>query len=368
MSTDRLEKTGKMVGRQEEKAVKRVTGKTMEQPGKQTAEQPERQVTEQPEKQTAEQPERQVTEQPERQTAEQPEKQVAEQPERQTAEQPEKSAQQINQPVDSKRRRTVTVLLIGAIICAAITGFLLFDYHKTSLETDRALEAMRLEGDVLRQETLGSDIMNGSLMELPAIPEEPGLKNPYADVFQEYPDIKGWLRVEGTQIDYPILQREGDDEYYLFLNFKGEEDKRGSLILDEDSSTETGAFTTNLLIHGHNMKDGSMFGELDGYKSKEFYEEHKYMELYAEDGRHEYEVIAVFESRVFYVTDQVFKYYNFFQADTTEEFNDYYNNIKGLSLYETGVTAEYGDKFLTLSTCAYHVEDGRFVVVAREIK
>ncbi|MDE6924891.1 MAG: class B sortase [Acetatifactor sp.] len=92
------------------------------------------------------------------------------------------------------------------------------------------------------------------------------------------------------------------------------------------------------------------------------------MKFYAEDGEHVYEVIAVFESQVFYVTDQVFKYYNFFQADTVEEFNYFYDNIRELSLYDTGLMAEFGDKFLTLSTCAYHVEDGRFVVVAKEIK
>ena len=86
------------------------------------------------------------------------------------------------------------------------------------------------------------------------------------------------------------------------------------------------------------------------------------MEIYT------YEVIAVFYSQVYYASDLVFKYYNFFQADTEEEFRYFYDNIRELSFYDTGVTAEFGDKFLTLSTCAYHVEDGRFVVVAKEIE
>ena len=71
-------------------------------------------------------------------------------------------------------------------------------------------------------------------------------------------------------------------------------------------------------------------------------------------------------SQVYRKTDQVFKFYKFFQADTPEEFDDFYNNIKQLSQYDTGVTAQFGDHFLTLSTCVYHVEQGRFVVVAKE--
>lgn len=90
------------------------------------------------------------------------------------------------------------------------------------------------------------------------------------------------------------------------------------------------------------------------------------MQLYTEEGVRTYEVIAVFLSQVYKKTDQAFKFYKFFQADTQEEFDDFYENIMAMSLYDTGVTAEYGDHFLTLSTCSYHVEQGRFVVVARE--
>lgn len=278
--------------------------------------------------------------------------------------------EQINEPTESgklipdrKRKRTIIILSCGAVICAVITGFLLYDYHKTKLETERALEEIRVESESIR--------LSQSEESPEAVPAEAGTalkENPYAGAFAENPDIQGWLQVEGTVIDYPILQREGEDEYYLYRNFMGEDDKSGSLILDEDSSVSGGEFTTNLLIHGHNMKDGSMFGELEEYKSEDFCKEHKYMKLYTRDGEHNYEVIAVFESQVYYSTDQVFKYYYFFQADTEEEFDYFYDNIKELSMYDTGVTAEFGDKFLTLSTCAYHVEDGRFVVVAKEIE
>lgn len=270
--------------------------------------------------------------------------------------------QPIKQPMDIKRKRTIVILSLGAVVCAAITLFLLYDYHKTNRDTERALAELRLEDKSIKIE-----MPQESAPETPVVTEEPLTENPYAEAFGEYPDIQGWLIVDGTVIDYPLLQREGEDEYYLYRNFQGEDDKKGSLILDEDSSVRDGEFTTNLLIHGHNMKDGSMFGGLDDYKAEEFCEEHRYMSLYTRDGKYDYEVVAVFESQVFYVTDKVFKYYQFFQADTEEEFHYFYDNIKKLSLYDTGVEAQFGDRFLTLSTCAYHVEDGRFVVVAKEI-
>ena len=109
-----------------------------------------------------------------------------------------------------------------------------------------------------------------------------------------------------------------------------------------------------------------MFGHLPKYEDFSFYEEHKNITLYTKELQRNYEVIAVFRSEVYKKTDQVFKYYKFFQADTQEEFDYFYENIKDLSLYDTGVEAEFGDHFLTLSTCVYHVERGRLVVVAKE--
>ena len=79
-------------------------------------------------------------------------------------------------------------------------------------------------------------------------------------------------------------------------------------------------------------------------------------------------MIAVFYSQVYRKSDEVFKFYKFFQADTEEEFQDFYDNIMEMSLYDTGITAEFGDHFLTLTTCSYHIENGRFVVVAKEVE
>ncbi|MDO4304153.1 MAG: sortase [Bacillota bacterium] len=195
-------------------------------------------------------------------------------------------------------------------------------------------------------------------------PEEPSVLTQYKDLYEKNSDIAGWLSIEGTVIDYPVMQCE-DDEYYLHHDFYGNENQYGCLYVRGMADVNTPG--TNFIIYGHNMKDGSMFGDLDLYRNKEFYLEHSMISFDTLYEQRSYEIVAVFLSQVYNSDEEVFKYYQFYQADTQEEFDYFYENIKELSLYDTGVTAEFGDTFLTLSTCAYHVEDGRFVVVARKI-
>lgn len=200
----------------------------------------------------------------------------------------------------------------------------------------------------------------------------------YKELYARNQDLAGWLTIDGTVIDYPVMQTLWDENYYLYRDFYGEENKNGCLILDTDSRAGTGtkssgytdgtAPSTNLVIHGHTMKSGEMFGRLRRYADAEYGAQHSsicFDSLYEE---RRYELLAVFYSQIYYESDTVFKYYEFFQADTPEELADWYENIKKLSLYDTGVTAQLGDEFITLSCCAYHVEDGRFVVIGKRVE
>ena len=218
------------------------------------------------------------------------------------------------------------------------------------------------ETDIAPAETAADDAEEPEAVPSP----EPELtENPYAEYFLQNEDMAAWLQIDGMNIDYPVMWTPGDEEYYLYRGFDGRSDSNGCLILDTDSSLDP--LTTNLIIHGHHMRSGAMFGKLMDYKDPEFAKEHDTVLIYTENGLRTYEVLAAFYSQVYKKSDDVFKYYKFFQADTQEEFDDFYNNIMELSLYDTGITAEFGDHFLTLSTCAYHVEYGRFVVVAKEV-
>lgn len=263
----------------------------------------------------------------------------------------------------SKKR----ILLLGglALVGLCIVAWLIVDFYWSERESEAKMEGLRQQMADLAEPVAEPSTENVGETGEEDLKEE-WVPNPYGALFAQNDDMAAWLVVDGTVINYPVMQTMEDENYYLERDFEGNTDKSGCLILDTDSSLYEPE-TTNLIIHGHNMKAGTMFGGLSSYESEDYCQDHKQITLYTKGEERQYEVIAAFYSQVYYVTDQVFKYYNFFQADTEEEFHYFYDNIKELSLYDTGVTAELGDKFLTLSTCAYHVEDGRFVVVAKEI-
>lgn len=272
----------------------------------------------------------------------------------------------------------LSVLIILFVIIAAISMAKSYFEDVRSRESFKALEPSPSTSSAPepteapdREQAEASTVSGESPTEashtVPAETPEPVLvQNPYADSFLANEDMAAWISIPGTNIDYPVMWTPEDEQYYLYRGFDGSSNKNGCLILDTDSCLDP--LTTNLIIHGHNMKSGAMFGNLTDYESKDYYDEHKEIILYTEECERHYEIIAVFRSQVYKKTDEVFKFYKFFQADTQEEFDDFYQNIKALSEYDTGVTAEFGDNFLTLSTCVYHVEQGRFVVVAKEVE
>lgn len=196
-------------------------------------------------------------------------------------------------------------------------------------------------------------------------PEIVYVENPYKDYFLQNSDMAGWLKIPDTIVDYPVMWTPENETYYLFLDFNKKKSGNGCLLLDTDSSMYP--LTTNLIIHGHNNKN-AMFGDLDKYESKDYRDEHPYIYLYGKDYEHIYEVVAAFRSKVFYTTDVCFKYYKFFEANNEEELKDFIDNVKELSYYDTDIPVEFGDHLITLSTCSYHVDNGRFVVVAKEIE
>lgn len=176
-------------------------------------------------------------------------------------------------------------------------------------------------------------------------------------------DIIGWLEIPNTKINYPVLQG-SDNEYYMNHNYKKEKSRNGSIFLTKDYNWEIPS--SNLLIYGHNLNNGTMFQELLKYIDESYYKEHPKIRFTTVEDDSEYEIIAVLKSRVYYQSEKnVFRYYFFVNAKNEEEYNQFIQNAKKESLYDTNVTAKYGDQLITLSTCSYHVKDGRFAVVGR---
>ena len=182
---------------------------------------------------------------------------------------------------------------------------------------------------------------------------------------KENSDIVGWLEIENTNINYPVLQGT-DNEYYMTHNYKKEKSKNGSIFLNNEYDWSIPS--SNLLIYGHNLNNGTMFQELLKYADESFYIEHPIIHFTTTKEDAKYEIISVFKSRVYYKSEEnVFRYYYFINANSEAEYNQFVSDAKKASLYNIDATAKYGDQLITLSTCSYHVKDGRFAVVGRKI-
>lgn len=194
--------------------------------------------------------------------------------------------------------------------------------------------------------------------------KEPTRIDKLEELQQVNSDIVAYIEIEGTHISYPVVQTT-DNSYYLFKNYKKEYSTDGSIFLDKDVNLSLPS--CNFLMYGHNNQNNAMFSELLNYRYKSYYEEHPKIRFVTNESDDEYDILACFYSRAYYQNEKnVFRYYFFVNAGTKADFDSYIKNCRSSSVYDTGISAEYGDQLLTLSTCSYHTTNGRFVVVARK--
>lgn len=246
----------------------------------------------------------------------------------------------------NKFKKIVMLLLIIIFVCSiSYICYYIYNSNKNKKDNTNILNEVKIDSTQVTEEK-----------------SEKMLK--LEELQKENNEIIGWLEIEGTNINYPVLQGT-DNEFYMKNNYKKEKSKNGSIFLDKSYNWDIPS--SNLLLYGHNNKNGTMFQDLLKYKNEDFYKEHTKIKFTTNTEDSIYEIMSVFYSRVYYKSEQnVFRYYYFVNANNEQEYNDFVNNAKKSSIYDTGVTANYGDQLLTLSTCEYSQEDGRFVVVAKK--
>lgn len=259
-----------------------------------------------------------------------------------------------------KRRRLMVVLC--SIVAAACFGYFgIYYYFSDRTQMDYASLA-ELKGNT----TLSAGNLPGVTIHYSDEEEiELTVLEEYQTLYNKNKKLIGWLKIDDTDIDYPVMQT-SNNEYYLDHNYNQEYDKNGSLFLDKDCDVVHR--NTNLIIYGHHMKSGKMFGNLNRYSSEDYCKNHSTIQFDTIYEKGTYEVMYVFRSRIYNEDEVVFKYYQFFDAASEKEFESNMQEMAALSLYDTGVTANYGDELLTLSTCDNSEQDGRFVVVAKRIE
>lgn len=191
------------------------------------------------------------------------------------------------------------------------------------------------------------------------------IQKKFKDIYLKNKDFIGWITIDDTMIDYPVMQTIDDEEYYLRRDFNKDYNVGGTLFIDKESSYTRPS--DNIIMYGHHMHNGTMFKGLLKYEDEDYYKKHKYITFDTINGNATYEVIAAYRTHISSEESTEFKYYEFHNAFSTEEFDDFVSNSKELTPYNISTTATIGDKLLTLSTCAYHTSNGRYVVIAKRI-
>lgn len=189
----------------------------------------------------------------------------------------------------------------------------------------------------------------------------------YKKLKEKNNDFVGWINVEGTNIDYCMMQSKDDPQFYLYAGFDKEYEYAGTLFIKEFSDLNKP--TDVILVYGHNMKNGTMFGTLRRFEDKEFLKENGGIIVDSLNGRREFEVTHVLRVRVNVPGGDPFPYYTYSDFKNEEDFARFAEQCEEYEIYDSGATLNYGDKFVMLTTCEYTWADGtgRLVVMGRDV-
>ena len=248
-------------------------------------------------------------------------------------------------------KKTVSITLAGIfLVIALFSGYQLWRYSADEQQTENLF-----------------DHLSARVERPPDTSPEPGsedtawtVNDQYGPLFEQNPDMIGWIAIDGTGIDYPVMQTPDTPNYYINHNFEKLRSKSGVPYAVEGSKIDPQS--DNITIYGHHMRSGKMFAALGKYKDKNFYLEHPVIRFDTRAGFGTYEIIAAFKT-----TLANFPFHLFIDASNEAAFDEYISRCKELACYDTGIDAKYGDKLISLSTCEYSQNDGRLVVVAKKI-
>lgn len=264
---------------------------------------------------------------------------------------------------------TITIVLLLAVFC--FSGYQVVNYFLEGRSQAEQFDELAALKESAKTETTEPVVKETEPVESTEETEpvasteegEPGMLPEYADLYEMNKDLIGWIKIEGTRVDYPVMHTPHARDYYLKRNFYGEDSGRGCIYAREECDLLTPS--DNVTIYGHNMIDGSMFAALHDYIDKETWDKNSFIQFDTLYEHHEYEIFAVFKTTA--SLGEGFTYHQFVDAESEEEFNRFIATCKDLAFYDTGITPKYGDKIICLSTCEYTLVNGRLVVAAYRI-
>ena len=265
--------------------------------------------------------------------------------------------------VSSKRRRRRSPLLaILAVFFAAVFlisgGILVWQMIVTPKLADQSIEEVQAAfeevGGVISISYNGGDLDEEYARRVDAIRKLKETVNK---------DISGWVRIEGTNINFPVMSTSPDDQFYLYRDYKGEESIYGSIFTDG----ATPITSDNQLLHGHSMQDGRMFWSLIAFGDYTTVQKSPLIQYDTELEAGDWKIVSVFKTNTYSSQGEVFTY-SVGSFDTPQEKMQFYYEVMKRSMVNTGVDLNENDKIVMLSTCSYEYDGFRTVVVARKVR
>lgn len=268
-----------------------------------------------------------------------------------------------NDSAKEKMRKVVMDISIIAIVCCVFAFIDYFGEYRTQVNIRN-----ELKGQIISTDGMNDNQYNEAWKDLyakfPNMNFPTGMKADYAYLYAANQDFVGWLKIENTSLDIQVVQS-NDNDYYLKRDFYKNSNRYGCPFMDYKNNTEE--LDDNTLIYGHHMSDGSLFANLDGFKTLEGYKKSpiiKFSTLYQD---YQFKVFAVFISTSSPSTDNGFNYMiTDFASD--EKFNSFINEVRLRSIINTNVTVNANDKIITLATCSHEFDDARLVVMGRLVR
>lgn len=263
------------------------------------------------------------------------------------------------------RKRILILAFSISCLCFIVSLYLLLNALKEKRKQEELMSELQ---QVVHEKDRIAITKQPVNSEITSVPQDSQVTDTIVDGLKELKakneDLVGWIRIDDTGIDYPVMQSEQQD-YYLSHDFDGNPSKYGVPYINDNCNIED---ADNIVIHGHHMKDGSMFATLLEYQNPEYLLNHPYIEFSTFYGTLKFKVIAVCQLQFDDMNEDTFFYNLFVKAKDEQDFIRYIDTVKQNSLYDTGYTATYGNRLLTLSTCDQSISEGRFIVVAKEVK
>ena len=282
------------------------------------------------------------------------ESETSDRPAKAETEEPDHALEQPDSGKKKKKRLTklgrwfLRLVLVVSIAVAGYSGFQLYKGIKDYRDSENAYQNLAQNTEGQTEETIVTD--QGERHNF--------TKANFEALAEINPDVVGWLSLEDTVINYPIVQG-SDNEYYLHHLFTKDYNNTGCIFMDVDNAKDFSDLNT--VLYAHHMRNGSMFAELEGYRDQEYYDTHRELVLQTPSGNYLVEPFAGL------LTDGYSDYIQIGFQDG-DSFLSYVNQMRSQSTFQSDVTITAEDRILTMSTCRYDVDNGRYAVFAKLTK